>query len=278
MAKKTQIFWFFFIILILIFWYNFLNKKPLEKVENKITIFTLNPLLAIHTKVIIGDDSAVYVPLSKNLTPKDKLKFDNASIVLWEKPLAESDISSELQNYKWLYITIPTEMPENSITYPLNTIISQVEIIRNTLSEVDPKNRGFYYDNAGTYIHRLTSTVEWLKSRIDEYSPLPFLTVGNGLDNFLDTFWLQKYHVKNYTDLSELNADKKIGDIIKNKSIWYVFISDESSNAAIKKLEEKHRVITYRIPRLDEDISGWGYSRLLEKIMNDFISAFDTYD
>lgn len=278
MGKKTKFFWFFFIILILIFWYNFLSKKPLEKVENKITIFTLNPLLGIHAKAIVGDDSSVYVSSDNNLTPQDRLKFDNASIVLWEKTLNESELSGELQGYRWLYVTIPSTTKKDSITYPIDAITSQIELIRNTLSEVDPENRGYYYDNAGNYIHRLLSTTESLQSRINWYSPVPFLTLGYGLQNFLDTFWLQKYHIKNYKTLSELSSDKKLWDLIKNKSIRYIFISDDSNSAAIKNLEKKYNIIAYKLPSLNEDASSWGYSRLLEKIMNDFISAFDTYD
>jgi ABC-type Zn uptake system ZnuABC Zn-binding protein ZnuA len=71
---------------------------------------------------------------------------------------------------------------------PLNTIITQIETIRNTLSEIDPQNKGIYFDNAGNYIYLLNNTQARLLDRINQYQSIPYMTVGVGLDYFIDIF------------------------------------------------------------------------------------------
>lgn len=56
-------------------------------------------------------------------------------------------------------------------------VISEIEKIRNTLSELDPVNTGSYYDNAGVYIHLLQDTYSKLNLRLTEYNKVPFVLV-----------------------------------------------------------------------------------------------------
>jgi hypothetical protein len=104
------------------------------------------------------------------------------------------------------------------------------------------------------------------------------MTVGVGLDYFIDIFWLKKYNIKKYSSLDEFFQDKKAWEIIITKHIKYIFISDKITDFELKSLAKKYQVNAYRVPQLVEDTSQRGYVRLLEKIMNDFIGAFDTYD
>lgn len=77
----------------------------------------------------------------------------------------------------------------------LDIVITDIQKIRNTLGELDPANIGFYYDNAGTYIHLLQDTYGKLKKRLDEYNKLPFVIIGSNTSDFVENVSLQKYVV-----------------------------------------------------------------------------------
>lgn len=275
MTKKTLILGNLLLILWLIFAYTFSSKNTIEKVPNEITIFTREPLLGIHAKMITGDDANIYIATNKNLSREELNKLYESDIILSSTTMAQNTLWKELQTYKWLYVTIPTEETK---THSLAILESQIGLIRDTLSDITPSLRWLYYDNAGNYIHLLTTTLTWFKTRIDKYKPLPFVTVGDDLINFLEILGIEKYRVKHYPTLGELTSDKKIGEYLKEKNVDYVFISGLADDAELKKLQKKYPLIIYRVPDLQADTSRWGYIRFSEKIMNDFVAAFDTYD
>lgn len=230
--------------------------------------------------MIIGSDSSVFISESNKLSPSDIVQLQKSTAILWIDSLSQSKIWKDLQNYKWVYITVPyaSDKESSAAALPLDTIIKEIETIRNTLSEVDPQNRGLYFDNAGAYIYLLNTTQARLSDRIKQYQPIPYLTVGTDLEYFIDIFWLKKYNIKNYANLDRLSQDKKVWEIIWDNQIKYIFISEKISDSALSALTKKYGIFAYRVPELSEDTSQRGYIRLLEKIMNDFISAFDTYD
>lgn len=274
MTKKTLILGNLLLILWLIFAYTFSSKNTVEKVPNEITIFTREPLLGIHAKMITGDDANIHISTSKKLSQEELTLLYESNIILSSKTLAQNPMEKELQGYKWLYVTIPTEETK---THSLAMLGSQIGLIRDTLSDITPSLRWMYHDNAGNYIHLLTTTLTWFKTRIDKYKPLPFITVGDDLTNFLEILGIEKYHIKHYPSLGEFMSDKKIVEILEQENINYVFISGPLNDSELKKLQ-KNPVIVYRIPNLDADTSQWGYIRFAEKMMNDFVAAFDTYD
>jgi ABC-type Zn uptake system ZnuABC Zn-binding protein ZnuA len=276
MTKKTLILGNLLLILWLIFAYTFSSKNTVEKLPNEITIFTREPLLGIHAKMITGDDTNIYISVGKNLSREELAKLNESTIILSSKTLSESDMAQELQSYKWLYITIPTE---ESKTHSINMLTGQIWLIRDTLSDVTPSHRWFYYDNAGNYIHLLNTTLTWFRTRIDKYKPLPFITVGDNLTNFLETLGIEKYRTKHYSTPDEFLSDKKIGELLEEGNINYVFVSGTTNDTELKKLQQKYPLlITYHVPDLQADTSRWGYIRFSEKMMNDFVAAFDTYD
>jgi ABC-type Zn uptake system ZnuABC Zn-binding protein ZnuA len=276
MTKKTLILGNLLLILWLIFAYTFSSKNTIEKVPNEITIFTREPLLGIHAKMIMGDDTNIYISVGGNLSREELVKLNKSTIILSSKILSESDdIGQELQSYKWLYITIPAEA---SKTHSLSMLTRQISLIRDTLSDVSPSQRWLYYDNAGNYIHLLNTTLTWFKTRIDKYRPLPFVTVGDNLTNFLETLGIEKYRMKHYPTPDEFLSDTKIGELLEAEDINYVFVSGTINNAELKKLQKKYPLIVYRVPVLEADTSRWGYIRFLEKMMNDIVASFDTYD
>lgn len=49
-------------------------------------------------------------------------------------------------------------------------------------------------------------------------------------------------------------------------------------DAEVRKLENLYHVTVYRLPQIQEDTSAWGYLRYVEKVADQFVRAFDTYD
>lgn len=279
MVKKTVILGNILLILLLILAYSFSGKNPQEKTQNEITIFTLEPLLAIHAKMITGDDKNIYIADGKKLSKTELTQLNESSIILSSTLISESDIGKELQSYRGLYITIPSKDPENAKTHSPALLTSQIELIRDTLSDVTPSLRGYYYDNAGNYIHLLNNTLTWFKTRIDKYTPTSFITIGDNLSNFLQLLGIEGYRAKNYQNPAEFLAEKTAWDLLKEKNINYIFVTGGVADADMKKIRNKYPdVILYETPSLEADTSRYGYIRFAEKLMNDFVAAFDTYD
>lgn len=46
----------------------------------------------------------------------------------------------------------------------------------------------------------------------------------------------------------------------------------------VRNIEKTYSVTLYRLPQIEEDTSAWGYLRYLEKVADQFVRAFDTYD
>jgi ABC-type Zn uptake system ZnuABC Zn-binding protein ZnuA len=279
MLKKTVILGNFLLIFLLIFVYNFSSKKPIENSPNEITIFTQEPLLGIHAKMIMGDDKNTHIAAQKNLSREELIQLDESSVILSSQHISESDIEKELQSYKWLYVTIPMEQNAPTKTHSPALLISQIELIRDALSDATPSMRGVYFDNAGNYIHLLNTTLNWFKTRMGKFTPATFITIGDDLGNFLQMLDIENYRIKNYSVPENFLSDEDVWDILSEKNINYVFISADTDSGIIKKIQQKYPTISvYQIPGIEADTSRWGYVRFVEKIMNDFVAAFDTYD
>lgn len=278
MNKKVLILANILIILALIFVYTFLTKNPPENTQNEITIFTREPLLGIHAKMITASGEYIYIATDEKLSKNDIAEFNKSSIILSSKPISESDMGRELQSYKWLYITIPSDISKTK-THSTEALSAQIELVRDTLSDVNPSLRWFYYDNAGNYIHLLNTTLASFKTRIEKLKPTNFVTIGDNLNNFLQGIGIANYRVKNYENLNSLFLDKEWQDLISAKSVNYIFTSTPINEIDAKKVLKKYPNITiYQIPDIADDTSRWGYIRFSEKMMNDFVAAFDTYD
>jgi len=100
MVKKTLILGNIVLIFLLILVYTFSEKNPQQKGENEITIFTLEPLLGIHAKMITADDKNIHIAEGKNLSKTELTQLNESSIILNSKLISESDIGKELQSYK----------------------------------------------------------------------------------------------------------------------------------------------------------------------------------
>lgn len=278
MNKKVLILANILIILSLIFVYTFLTKNPPENTQNEITIFTREPLLGIHAKMITASDENIYIAKSGKLSKNDIDEFNTSSIILSSKPISESDMGRELQSYKWLYITIPSDTSKTK-THSAEALSAQIELVRDTLSDVNPSLRWFYYDNAGNYIHLINTTLASFKTRIEKLKPTNFVTIGDNLNNFLQGIGIANYRVKNYENLSSFLLDRDTPELIKEKSVNYIFATNTPDEGEVKKIRKKYPDITvYLTPDLEDDTSRWGYIRFSEKMMNDFVAAFDTYD
>lgn len=144
---------------------------------------------------------------------------------------------------------------------------------------MDPENTWFYYDNAGTYIHLLSDTYSKLNKRLDEYNKLPFITIGADMSDFLKDFWLQKYEIQHLEKPSDTNTLlEKITTIQKKRPVTIIFTDTPLSKETQEALKKKYNIITYTLAKIEEDTSNWWYLRFIEKRINTFVEAYDTYD
>jgi ABC-type Zn uptake system ZnuABC Zn-binding protein ZnuA len=125
---------------------------------------------------MITENSGIIEIASEKITHQERVSMKQSDIVIDTVALDKSPLNKELQSYQGLYITIPGA-PKEDIFYEVSAIQKQIETIRDALSERNPKQRGYYYDNAGNYIQLLRDTQDTLNSRIRKYRPLPFITI-----------------------------------------------------------------------------------------------------
>lgn len=168
--------------------YSFFTQKEPLKAQKEITIFTLNSLVGIHAKMITGNSGIIKIASGK-MNHEEKNSLKQSDIIIDSVPLDKSSLNKEIQSYQGLYIAIPN-LPREQILYENKAIQNQVEIIRDALSEKNPDQRGYYYDNAGNYMQLLQDTLTALSSRIQKYHSLPFITVGGDFNTFIQTFKL----------------------------------------------------------------------------------------
>jgi ABC-type Zn uptake system ZnuABC Zn-binding protein ZnuA len=277
MPKKIVIFWTILGVILIITNYYFLSKKDVVLTEKKTTIFTLEPLLGIHTKMIAGEKSIVIVWSGTSLNNSEKKSLTEVDIIIGSYPIAESPINKELQNYKGLYITLPS-FPTWDILYDPEIIQSQIEIIRDALSDIDKIHHDYYHDAAGNYHYLLREMRNWLWKRIGEYHFMNFITIGENFDTLIRLFALEKYQVKNYKNIQTFLADSKAWEIIKSQAVQHIFINENSWEKNLPTAMKKYDVNYYFLPQIQEDTSNWWYLRHMEKVVNVFIRAFDTYD
>jgi len=126
---------------------------------------------------------------SQKITQEERDWLKKADIVIDTITLDKSSLNKDLQSYRGLYITIP-DLPREDVLYQTQAIQKQIETVRDALSERNPQQRGYYYDNAGNYIQLLQDTLSNLTSLIQKYHPLPFITIGGNFDTFIRVFQL----------------------------------------------------------------------------------------
>lgn len=278
MTKKTIILGNLVLISALILLYYFYPKYSIEKLDSEITIFTLEPLLGIHAKMITNQDAHVYIFPGQTLSREARIQLQKSDVILSSNSLSQSEIGKELQSYKWLYITIPSWDNYNQKTHSVTMLNSQVELIRDALSDTYPDWRGFYYDNAGNYTHLLNTTFKSFRARIEEYSPTHFITLGDNLNNLLVTLGVERFRMKHYNTLNEFVIGEEVSEFLVSNNIRSLFTSIPLDEREILTIQNKYNIVVYELPALVDDTSRWWYIRFAGKMINDFVAAFDTYD
>lgn len=277
MARKIVLIWTILGLIFIVANYHFLEQKQLIKAQNEITIFTLDALASIHAKMILWENGVVTLKDTKKLSENEKNALQNAHVVVDIYPIEKSSISSELQSYKGTYVTLPP-LSEEEILHNPDILSHQIELIRDAVVTQDKAHPGYYYDNAGNYIHLINNLYETIENRLSKYHKARFITLGGNFDNFVEKFWLKEYHFKKYSNTREFVSEKWIQDLLKKENIRHIFVSFPMTDADVRSLEQKYNITIYRLPQIEEDLSGWWYLRYLEKVSNKFIQAFDTYD
>lgn len=277
MARKIVLFWTILGLIFVIANYHFLEQKQPENAQKKITIFTLNTLAWTHAKMILWDRGSVTISSPEKSRGTQKNLIKDSSIIIDTTSLEESSLKWELQDYKWTYLTIPS-LPAHEVLYRSEDLKSQITWIRDAIVDQDKTNPGYYYDSAGNYIHLIESLYETIHNRLGKYHKAKFITLWGNFNTFTERFWLSGYHTKQYNTLQDLQKDKWLKDAIKNEKINHLFVFFTMSDAEVKNIEKTYHITIYRLPQITEDTSAWWYLRYVEKVADQFVRAFDTYD
>ena len=89
---------------------------------------------------------------------------------------------------------------------------------------------------------------------------------------------MTEYQAKKYNSLRDFINDASLKDFIKNGNVNHVFVFFGMTDYKVKNIEKTYHVTIYRLPSVEEDTSAWWYLRYLEKVADQFVRAFDTYD
>lgn len=277
MARKIVLFWTILGLIFVIANYHFLGQKQPENAQKKITIFTLDTLIWIHTKMILWDRGSVVIGSLKNIKDMQKNLIKNSDIIIDTVPLDQSQLNKNLQDYKWTYVTV-TWLPVGQILYNNDVLSWQITWIRDTLVEKDKTNPGYYYDSTGNYIHLIENLYESIQNRLSKYHKVSFITLWSWFDAFVEKFWLSKHKAREYNSIKDFLKDKWLKDALKKENIKHIFVSLPLTDSEIKNIEKNYHVSVYKIPPIEEDTSAWWYLRFVEKVADQFVRAFDTYD
>lgn len=249
--------------------------------ERKIPVVTTHDVLTIHTKMIARDDVFV-VTLDNNkkyISNSGKELLSGSDVIISDAEIEKSSLATALQNYKGTYVNAGKPQIPHGILSQKDEI-EHITAIRDVFAEINPKRRGVYYDNAGNYIHLLEDTYSKLKERIQLYNQFSFIIVGQNLDYFLSDFELQKHNAGilflEWKTKNQLLDEAKL--IREKQKIGAIFADAKIPTDILSALRNETGWAIYILPELEEDTSGWWYIRYIEKMINIFVSAFDTYD
>ncbi len=258
---------------------------PVDKIKNDETLAIVSTDIrgTIHARMIVWDYATVSFLEKKNdkkLELDEKKLINTADIVITSTDEESSILDNVLQEYHGTHLQLDNTQSGEEIV-PLSATINHIEAIRDVVSELDTKHRGYYYDQAGNYENTIRETYKKLQARINEYNKQPFLLLSDNMSVFLWDFWLKENWIRQYPSdyfLSEKQEKmKELQRIIEDKNIKIAFIKKDTEKEIVNFLE-KSWLTLYTINTLDEDTSAWGYLRLIEKLVNTFITAFNAYD
>jgi ABC-type Zn uptake system ZnuABC Zn-binding protein ZnuA len=239
---------------------------------------------SIHTKMIVGEHATIS-PVNQwsaknELSKVEQDLVNSADIIITTGNSRDAMLEKILQEYHGTRLRLPTAGTDQEVT-KINETIGQIDAIRDTVTELDPKNRWYYYDQAGNYQNNIQETYRKLQSRINEYNQQPYLLFGKNMDVFLSDFWLQKNKIgdypNNYLGEDSKARTKELQKIIKEKNITIAFVTTKT-NKNITTFLKNSWVTVYTLSDIWEDTSGWWYIRYIEKLINAYLTAFNSYD
>jgi ABC-type Zn uptake system ZnuABC Zn-binding protein ZnuA len=246
--------------------------------ERKIPIVTTNEILSIHTRMI-AQKNAFVITLGmqkKSLSKADKTLLYESAAILSDSDIQGSPLEKIVEKYDGKYAKVAAT-PLEQTPEKLSDTIATIERIRDTLSEIDPDRRGTYFDNAGDYVYLLSETYQKLSQRLQEYHQKDYTFIGSSLDDFLTDIDLKKHMTLR---LEEDDTEKLAAHIEAQEKVapLSIIISQDELSPKTKALAQKMKLETYVLPNLSDDTSEWWYIRFIEKMVQPFIAAYDTYD
>jgi ABC-type Zn uptake system ZnuABC Zn-binding protein ZnuA len=245
------------------------QSQPTNTVDNRLKVIATNSLIADVVSQIGGEKISLEVllplgtdPHTFSPTPQDAVKISNANIIFangvgleeFLRPLIENigdplklvEISKGI-NFRTM---ADQESSNKSIVndphtwMDPNNVIVWVDNIVNALSDQDPKNADYYFENGQSYKTKLKELDDWIRSAV---STLPEKDRKLITDHMVFGYFADRYGftqvgaiIPGFSSLSEPSAQDivQIEDSIRSMAVKAIFINRGANQSIAQRISE----------------------------------------
>jgi ABC-type Zn uptake system ZnuABC Zn-binding protein ZnuA len=245
------------------------QSRPTNPVENRINVVATNSLIAdivsqigsekISLEVLLplGTDPHTFSP-----TPRDAVKISDAEIVFANGVGLEEFLQPLMKNIDGSFklveisngINFRTMTDEESSSKVIindphtwmdpNNVLVWVDNIVNALSDQDPKNAGYYFENGQAYKSRLKELDAWIRS---EVSTLPKNDRKLITDHMVFGYFADRYGftqlgaiIPGFSSLAEPSAQDiaQLEESIRSMAVKAIFINTGANQSIAQRISE----------------------------------------
>ncbi len=245
------------------------QSPPTNTADNRLKIVATNSLIADVVSQIGGEKISLEVllplgtdPHTFSPTPQDAVKISNANIIFangvgleeFLRPLIEN-IGGPLKLVEISKgINFRTMADQESSNKSLvndphtwmdpNNVIVWVDNIVNALSEQDPKNSDYYFENGQSYKAKLKELDDWIRS---EVSTLPEKDRKLITDHMVFGYFADRYGftqvgaiIPGFSSLAEPSAQDivQIENSIRSMAVKAIFINSGANQSIAQRISE----------------------------------------
>ncbi|EOD01500.1 metal ABC transporter solute-binding protein, Zn/Mn family [Caldisalinibacter kiritimatiensis] len=105
-----------------------------------------------------------------------------------------------------------------------------IEVIRDELSELDPKNKSIYFKNASKYINKLDTIDEEIKATFKEVNNKSFIVYHPSFGYFAEDYGLEMVAIEKSGKKATAKEVQRVVELAKEKGIKVIFYQAEFDN------------------------------------------------
>ncbi len=261
-----------------------------EKTEDngKLKVAATINTLGEFTEVIGGDKVDVYTVVKGNtephdfdFTPSDQKELSNRKVLFcnglgldeWSEQISGDIEKVDTSKNSDIIITDNQEDPH--VWLSTKEAIKQCEIIKDTLIEIDPKNKDFYEENFNTYKEKLEDLYNRNVDRFKDVKEKSFVTSHEAFAYLCRDMGLEQKAIKGVgnEDIEVTIKDMQaLVDFCKERGINIVFSEESDSQKDAKTLAKEIDGKVVPIYTLETKVEGKTY---LDAIQEDYDKVYD---